>query len=108
MFFTGQPVRAADLAGATGAIIVCAEDELLAKAMAIATRVASFSPTAIRIAKNILNRIETMDLKSGYELEQRHTVLMSGHPDSKEALAAFRAKRPPRYESLTAHCPPSG
>lgn len=38
-----------------------------------------------------------MDLTSGYEFEQRGTVRMSGHPDSKEALTAFRERRDPVY-----------
>jgi hypothetical protein len=47
-----------------------------------------------------------MDLKAGYELEQSYTVKMSGHPDSQEALHAFRNKREPEYLSLTGAQPP--
>jgi enoyl-CoA hydratase/carnithine racemase len=41
-----------------------------------------------------------MDLKAGYELEQSYTVKMSGHPDSREALQAFRQKREPKFLPL--------
>jgi enoyl-CoA hydratase/carnithine racemase len=61
--------------------------------------VASFSPTAVRVGKQILNRIEDMDLKAGYAYEQSFTVKLSGHPDSKEALRAIAEKRPARYAS---------
>jgi enoyl-CoA hydratase/carnithine racemase len=70
---------------------------LLPEAKRFATRVASLSPTAVRLAKRILNRIETMDLQSGYEFEQGFTVKMSGHPDSKEALKAYSERRPANY-----------
>ena len=36
----------------------------------------------------------------GVGLEQAATQRMSGHPDSKEALAAFRERRDPSYRPL--------
>jgi enoyl-CoA hydratase len=106
MFFTGEHLSAEQLAEASGALVVCELEELLDRARAFAARIASFSPTAVRLAKRVLNRIETMDLKAGYELEQSYTVKMSGHPDSQEALHAFRHKREPEYLSLTGAQPP--
>jgi len=97
MYFTGEPMLAADLAQAGASLFVCEPQDVLSEALRLATRAASFSPTATRLAKQILNRIEWMDLRSGYEFEQRYTVRMSGHPDSKEALAAFRERREPEY-----------
>jgi enoyl-CoA hydratase/carnithine racemase len=97
MFFTGEHISAADFAAAGGAVVVCPRAELEERARGYAARTAGFSPTAVRLAKQILNRIETMDLRAGYEFEQRYTVQMSGHPDSKEALRAFSERRPPNY-----------
>lgn len=97
MFFTGEPVQADAFAAAGGSIVVCEPSELDGTAARYAARIAGFSPTAARLAKQILNRIEDMDLKSGYAFEQGFTVKMSGHPDAKEALAAFREKRPASY-----------
>ena len=105
MFFTGEPVSGEALAEATGAVILAERDQLLERAHAIAKRSAGFSPTAVRLSKEILNRIETMDIRAGYEFEQGYTVQMSGHPDSKEALAAFREKRPPAYRPLDSRDP---
>lgn len=101
MFFTGEHVRAGDFAAAGGAIIVCPRPDLDARASALARRIATFSPTAVRLSKQILNRIEDMDLKTGYEFEQQFTVRMSGHPDSKEALKAFSERRAPAYAPLS-------
>lgn len=100
MFFTGEHVAAKEFAAAGGSIVTCPGDALLDRAKSYARRMASFSPTAVRLAKQILNRIETMDLEPGYEFEQRFTVRMSGHPDSKEALRAFAEKRPAEYRPL--------
>lgn len=97
MYFTGQPLPAVEFAAAGAAIIVCEPEELIAQATAFATRIAGYSPTAVRVSKRILDRIEFMDLTSGYAAEQAGTVRMSGHPDSKEALKAFREKRAPDY-----------
>jgi hypothetical protein len=38
-----------------------------------------------------------MELQPGYAFEQRYTVIMSGHPDAKEALNAVREKRQAGY-----------
>jgi enoyl-CoA hydratase/carnithine racemase len=98
MFFTGEFLSAEALADAGVPIIVSDRDAMMDEARRLARRVASFSPTAVRIGKAVLNRIETMDLKSGYAFEQGYTVSLSGHPDSKEALESFHEKRAPRYE----------
>ena len=67
-------------------------------ARAIALDIAEKSPTAIRLAKQSLNVIEDLSLRDGYRYEQNMTVQLSGHPDSKEAMAAFLEKRKPKFE----------
>ncbi|MBO9677412.1 MAG: enoyl-CoA hydratase/isomerase family protein [Acidovorax sp.] len=99
MYFTGLPMPAEQFAAAGGAVFVCEDSQLMDEAIRLAQRIASFSPTAVRVSKRVLDRIEWMDLTSGYEFEQGATTRMSGHPDSKEALAAFREKRSPAYQS---------
>lgn len=97
MFFTGEHVTGEGFAAAGGCVSVCDAAELLPQTMRFAQRIASYSPTAVRLGKQVLNRIEDMPLKPGYEFEQGFTVKMSGHADSKEALSAFRERRSPRY-----------
>lgn len=97
MFFTSEHVEARAFADAGGAVVVCPAAELLERARGYAQKIAGFSPTAVRLAKQVLNRIENMDIRSGYEFEQRFTVKMSGHPDSKEAVRAFTERRPAVY-----------
>jgi enoyl-CoA hydratase len=80
-------------------VIIVPRDQLLERARAYALRIVSFSPTAVRIGKEILNCIEDMDLKKGYAFEQGFTVRLSGHADSKEALRAIAERRSPKYLS---------
>lgn len=100
MFLAGEQLSAQAMSDAGASVVACEPDQLLEGAGSYAQRIAGFSPTAVRLGKRILNRIETMDIRSGYEFEQRFTVQMSGHPDSKEALSAFREKRAPNYTAL--------
>lgn len=97
MYFTGEAFEARQLADWGASIFIHEGDDLIGEAKRLAGKTASFSPTAVRLAKGILDRIEDMDLKAGYTFEQGFTVKMSGHPDSKEALKAFAEKRGPEY-----------
>jgi enoyl-CoA hydratase/carnithine racemase len=106
-FFTGEPLSAAELyrLGAIHAIVP--RDELYDAVRAEAALIAQHSPTAMRVAKRGLNLVEHADVKSGYTYEQSLTVLMSGQPDSKEALTARTEKRDPVYvERRDLHLPP--
>lgn len=97
MFFTGEPVSAAELYRVGGIDQVVERDALEETALALAAKIARHSPTALRVAKTALNAVETMDLKPGYEHEQSWTGWLSDHPDSKEAIRAGRERREPRY-----------
>jgi enoyl-CoA hydratase len=97
MYLTADPLPAADLAGFGSVVRVVRDDEVLSAALAIAERMARHSRTALRHAKESLNAIEFMDLKSGYEFEQRMTGRLVAEADAKEALAAVREGRPPAY-----------
>ncbi len=99
MYFTGEHIEAGALAQMGASLVLCEPLQHIETALKFARRIASFSPTAVRLSKQILNRIEGMDVKTGYEFEQRYTVLMSGHPDSKEALRAFAERRAPNYKA---------
>lgn len=90
MYFTGTRVDGEYLRSIGGLVSVVSRAELLAEARRLAGQIAAWSPTAVRRSKKGLNDIEFLDTRRGYELEQGLTVGMSGHPDSKAALAAAR------------------
>jgi enoyl-CoA hydratase/carnithine racemase len=90
MFFTGQRLTGAEMQSLGGVIAVVPRQELLARARTEAARIATFSPTAVRMGKRGLNDIEFLDVRKGYELEQGLTARMMDFPDSKMALQASR------------------
>lgn len=96
MFFTADPVTAEEMRTFGGVIEVVSGDQLLERAMEIALRIARHSPSAVHDAKRVLNNVEFLDLRRGYEMEQQVTIARADHPDSKEAVTAFREKRSPQ------------
>ena len=81
-----------------GVIEQCtSREELVSRAMELASAIASKSPTASKLTKHTLNAIEDMSLRDGYRYEQDMTSNLAKTADSKEALAAFLEKRPPSF-----------
>jgi len=97
MFFTGEKVGAAE-AWRYGFIErVVPKAELREAAMAIAARIATKSPTMIRLAKEALNGIEDGDLEAKYRWEQGFTLQAYMSPDSAETRRAFVEGREARF-----------
>jgi enoyl-CoA hydratase len=97
MYITADPVPVTELRGYGLVADVVPDDKLDAAARDLADRIARHSRQALRHAKEALNTIEFMDLKAGYEFEQRLTGRLSGYPDSLEARRAVSERRPPEY-----------
>ena len=100
MFFTGQRLSGAEMHALGAVIAVVPRDEVVARAQAEAARIAAYSPTAVRLGKAGLDRIEFVDIRRGYEHEQGLTAQMMDHPDSKIALEASRSGETPVYEDV--------
>ena len=99
MMLTGYRVPGPELYR-LGIVEACVpRDQVVETARAIALEIAEKSPTAVRLAKQSLNVIEDLSLRDGYRYEQNMTVQLSGHPDSKEAMAAFLEKRKPEFKA---------
>ncbi|MDG2304252.1 MAG: enoyl-CoA hydratase-related protein [Candidatus Binatia bacterium] len=98
LYFTGRAVSAAEMYEMGGLSRVVPHAELDQAARQIATEIASKSPAAIRLAKESLNRTDEMPFKDAYRTEQDYTARLSHYEDSKEAMTAFREKRPPIFK----------
>jgi len=98
MMLTGYRVPGSELYRLGIAEACVPRDQVVAKAREIATEIASKSPHAMRLAKQTLNVIEELSLRDGYRYEQNMTSQLAGHPDSKEAMAAFHEKRKPNFD----------
>lgn len=99
LYFTAETVPAAELLPYGGIHSVVPDEQLRDAALALAGRMAVHSRAALRHAKEALNTIEFMELKNGYEAEQRVTGRLVAHPDSREARDAVLAKREPQYSN---------
>ena len=97
MYLTAEPRSAAELVPYGGIAEVVPDAELEAAARRVASRIARHSGVVLRHAKEALNAIEFMELKAGYELEQRLTVRLTGSTDARAALEAVRDRTEPGY-----------
>ena len=100
MYFTGQRLTGEQMRALGAVIAVVPRDELVTTAQTEASRIATFSPTAVRMGKRGLNDIEFVDVRKGYEHEQGLTARMMDHPDSKIALEASRNGEVPVYPDV--------
>ena len=98
MFFSGEPIDAAEAYRLGALEAVVPRDELLPAARELAEKFASKSPLALRLAKQALNGIEVMDVKNSYRFEQGFTLELYTSPDSQEARDAFVGKRDAKFE----------
>jgi len=97
MYFTADPWPASELVGFGSVLRVVPDDEVLDSALDLAGKMTRHSLVALRHAKEAMNTIEFMDLKAGYEFEQRMTGRLAAETDAKEAVAAIRENRAPVY-----------
>jgi enoyl-CoA hydratase len=89
MFLTGELLPAPEMARLGGLLETVPEESLRARAREIGSLIARHSPAVLRVAKQAMNEVEEMPLRTGYELEQRRTVELGDHPDGKEAVRRF-------------------
>jgi 2-(1,2-epoxy-1,2-dihydrophenyl)acetyl-CoA isomerase len=72
-------------------------DALAAEARAVAVRLAALAPVALALTKRALERSWSVDLDAALEDEAYRQGIAGATKDHAEGLAAFVAKRPPRF-----------
>jgi enoyl-CoA hydratase len=97
MFFTGQPLSSQEALRFGFLDAVHDSAELASAALARARDIAAHSPLALRLGKAALNASEPLPVQEGYAVEQRYTLQLARSADAREALAARREKRAPRF-----------
>jgi enoyl-CoA hydratase len=77
---------------------VVAPGELLPAAFALAEEIAENSAFGVRLTKKVLQtNVDAPSIEAAIELENRNQVLTAHTDDMREALLAFREKRPPEF-----------
>jgi enoyl-CoA hydratase len=98
MILTGEPMSAAE-AERAGLVARVTTDELCVEdALALAAKVATKSPVALRLAKEAVNAAYEMGLTEALAHERRLFYLLFASEDQKEGMAAFLEKRPPEFK----------
>ena len=95
MIFQGKLVKA-DQALQYGLINEIA-DNPIETALKLADKLSNAPPVAIKFAKQCLNAVFTMDLKSGMALEELAWSGLYATKDQKEGMKAFAEKRKPSF-----------
>ena len=93
-------VLTGDLIGAEEALriglveMVTPHDELRARTLELAARLAAKSPLTLRVAKEAVRASEELPLADGIRYERDLFCLCFSSADKEEGVAAFLAKRP--------------
>jgi enoyl-CoA hydratase/carnithine racemase len=98
MILTGRMMDAAE-AERTGLVSrVVPADKLLEEAKAVAAKIATLSPIAVRLAKELVNAAYETPLAQGIRQERRTFHAAFATEDQKEGMAAFIEKRQPVFQ----------
>ena len=98
MILTGEPIDARE-AHRLGLVARVVPNELLVEdALALAARIATKSPLALRLAKEAVNTAYEMSLTDALAHERRLFYLLFASEDQKEGMAAFLEKRAPDFK----------
>ena len=97
MMMTGDVVTAARALEMGMINAVVPDDELLARALAMAERLAQAPTAAIGRIKELLEASGTNDYGGQLELERKTQIQSGLTKDFKEGVAAFLEKRPPKF-----------
>jgi enoyl-CoA hydratase len=99
MILTGRMIDAAEAerAGLVARVVPAAE--LMTVALAVAEKIAGLSLPAVMAAKESVNRAFEAPLAEGLRFERRLFHALFATDDQKEGMAAFIAKRPPKFRN---------
>jgi enoyl-CoA hydratase len=97
MVLTGQPIDAPAALAAGIAVEVDEPESALARAVELATIIAAKPPLAVRLAKEAVLRAYEVPLAEALAAERHAFALLAASDDRNEGIAAFLAKRPPRF-----------
>ncbi|SEQ86315.1 enoyl-CoA hydratase [Solimonas aquatica] len=99
MYFTGEPIGAAEAYRLGALEQVVPREQLREAALAIARKIAAKSGVMIRLAKESLNGIEDGNLEDKYRWEQGFTLQAYQAKDSAETRRAFVEKREAQFQA---------
>ncbi|MET9757810.1 enoyl-CoA hydratase-related protein [Streptomyces sp. NPDC006372] len=98
LILTGRTMDARE-AGSCGLVSrVVPDDRVLPEALDAAATIAAYGRTAVRAARECVDRALESGLRDGVRFERRVFHGLFATTDQKEGMAAFLEKRPPRFQ----------
>jgi len=98
MVLTGRMMDAAEAERVGLVSRVVPADKLIEEALAAARTIASMSPNAVMLTKEMVNAAYETPLAQGMKLERRLFHSLFAFEDQKEGMAAFIEKRKPAFK----------
>ncbi len=98
LIFTGGHIDAQEAYRIGLANKVTDKDSLMEETYAMAKKIASNSKTAVKYAKEAMNRGMDSDMQTGIAMEANLFGLCFAHEDQKEGMTAFIEKRPANFK----------
>ncbi|WP_299892268.1 enoyl-CoA hydratase-related protein [uncultured Lacinutrix sp.] len=97
MILTGKFINANEAMQSGLVSRIFTTEELLEKAIEVATTISSYSKVSTMIAKEVVNRSEELGLQEGVLFERRMFHSLFATSDQKEGMQAFTQKRTPNF-----------
>jgi len=97
LILTGDPIDARTALDWGLVSSVVPADQVMATARALADRILSRGPLAVRLAKAAINASARVDLESGLLIETLAQAICFQSDDKQEGTTAFLEKRPPTF-----------
>jgi enoyl-CoA hydratase/carnithine racemase len=94
LLWTGDTISAQEALDLGIVSHVCADHDLLAAALELATRIAARSPIAVSMIKRTVYQSQTIDLRTSLDLISSHIGIVQSTADYAEAMQAFQERRP--------------
>jgi enoyl-CoA hydratase len=99
MVLTGRMMEAAEAERSGLVSRVVADAQLMAEALGVAEKIASYSHPIVQMAKESVGRAFETGLTEGVRFERRLFQAMFATEDQKEGMAAFIEKRKPEFRN---------
>jgi enoyl-CoA hydratase/carnithine racemase len=97
LILTGEPISAADADKHGMVTKVVPRVDLESATLELAAKLAKLSPSAVRVTRNLMYQMESMDFAEVPEVAAKAISDAFSSPDSHEARQAFLEKRKPRW-----------